>query len=531
MSLVLFKQLGVSFVLAIVLALVATPLLLMGYRRTVGQGMRARAGRAAAAERSGSATAPQAATRAVDTDLWLAARRVIRQRGLAYGFGGAAQALLLGSLYLSQQPAARFPAGVLSALAVFLVPTVVAVVLVVLASGWTRLLLIPAVLLLTLVLSGAAAGLLVEMFSLHLLVPAAVLLIFSVRFWRGAAPLVFLLALAACNGWVLLASVAQHGLGIGPGAGMVPFRVLGFSLGLAAGWKLLEVVASRYDRGGVSDQELFLDIWFLIYTLTQAVVFSVTSGRLAVGGLVLLSYGLYWAVKRLRLATIPAPPSEPRRLMLLRVFGFDRRSERLFDQLRQHWSPIGSIELIAGTDLALQQVSPGDFLAFLGGRLRQRFLSAPPEQPTPSPHTSHPVEVAASNEARRRLADGSHPVRQYLCFADTWQAVMQAVSRQSDVVVMDLRGFGPARQGCRIELEALADDFHGDAVVLVRDASTDGALLHSLLEGRLAPMHDGRRGSTLWCSVEAGRSDQHTLRDVFRAMTPARMGPAATPPG
>jgi hypothetical protein len=141
-----------------------------------------------------------------------------------------------------------------------------------------------------------------------------------------------------------------------------------------------------------------------------------------------------------------ALPSESRRLMLLRMFGLDRRSERLFDQLRQHWSPIGSIELIAGTDLALQQLSPADFLAFLGGRLRQRFLSAPPEQPTPSPHTSHPVDAAASNQARRRLADGSHPVRrQYLCFADTWQAV----SRQSDVVVMDLRSFGPARQGCR----------------------------------------------------------------------------------
>src|SRR5215207_3742182 len=65
------------------------------------------------------------------------------------------------------------------------------------------------------------------------------------------------------------------------------------------------------------------------------------------------------------------------RLLLLRVFGSRRRSERFFDLLGARWRYAGSIQLIGGPDLATSSLDPGRFLDFLGRRLRQTFINTP----------------------------------------------------------------------------------------------------------------------------------------------------------
>jgi hypothetical protein len=49
-------------------------------------------------------------------------------------------------------------------------------------------------------------------------------------------------------------------------------------------------------------------------------------------------------------------------------------SQRLFDALDKHWRHVGSIQMIAGPDLATTTVEPHEFLDFLRGRLARRFI-------------------------------------------------------------------------------------------------------------------------------------------------------------
>jgi len=94
----------------------------------------------------------------------------------------------------------------------------------------------------------------------------------------------------------------------------------------------------------------------------------------------------------------------PHTLLLLRVFGFDKRTQALLDQLGSRWRHVGPITLIAGTDLAYASLDPHDFLEFLGRRLSRQFIMD-----------------AADLEARLKVAgkvpdpDGSYRIEDYFC--------------------------------------------------------------------------------------------------------------------
>ena len=83
---------------------------------------------------------------------------------------------------------------------------------------------------------------------------------------------------------------------------------------------------------------------------------------------------LHAALRPTMAAAISRPPA---RLLLLRVFGFGRRSRRLLDLLGTRWRLLGSIDLIAAPDLASRTVEPSTFLEFIRGRLRHLFIRTP----------------------------------------------------------------------------------------------------------------------------------------------------------
>ncbi|NJM96848.1 MAG: hypothetical protein HC800_06350 [Phormidesmis sp. RL_2_1] len=121
----------------------------------------------------------------------------------------------------------------------------------------------------------------------------------------------------------------------GEGLGLVIVRLIGFAGGLKVGLFLLGRIAALHAQGKLSDQELLLDTWWLIYAIIQTVIFAFGANSLLVGFWALLSFGLYWWVKRQCLAFFKVSARPPRRLLLLRVFGNSHRSERLFEQLRK----------------------------------------------------------------------------------------------------------------------------------------------------------------------------------------------------
>ena len=478
----ILRQLIFSLVMALLGTMAMTPLLMVRYRQRVSVWMMTRSDTAAPLyDPAASAAAANGSALAAAPNLWQCAEASIRARSWAYAAGGASQALLLSLLFTMRYRALLSLPTILGSLAVFLLPTLFSLAQLRIVSGWRKLLLVPAALLVGFLLSGGMARVLLVIFNLHIILPALVLLVFNLRFWRGAAPLVFLLAISGFSGWMLTFALGQGLFGMSEGVGLVLLRLIGFAGGLQVGLFLLRRIAALHAQGKLSDQELLLDTWWLIYTIIQTVIFAFGSDSLLVGLLVLLSFGLYWGVKRQCLARLPVPALSPRRLLLLRVFGNSRRSERLFEQLRQAWNPIGSIELIAGSDLALQQVGPLDFLAFLTGRLGDRFAG------------SAVTAAQRMSELPQRLADHSYPAYQSLCLANTWHSVMRILTHHSDAVVMDLREFGKERQGCRLELETLSQELLNQPVVLVTDASTDLPLLHALLAELGNPLQSSRR--------------------------------------
>ncbi|NJM96849.1 MAG: hypothetical protein HC800_06355 [Phormidesmis sp. RL_2_1] len=152
----------------------------------------------------------------------------------------------------------------------------------------------------------------------------------------------------------------------------------------------------------------------------------------------------------------------------------------------------------------MQQVGPLDFLAFLTNRLGDRFAA------------SAVTATERMDKPSQRLADYSYPAYQSLCLADTWHSVMRTLTHHSDAVVMDLREFGQERQGCRLELETLSQEFLNRPVVLVIDTTTDLPLLHRLLAELGNPLQPSN--NSYWQTVIAANNEGHTIRAVIHTI-------------
>lgn len=157
-------------------------------------------------------------------------------------------------------------------------------------------------------------------------------------------------------------------------------------------------------------------------------------------------------------------------LLLLRVFGHDRRTERLLDGITRRWRCIGPVYLIAGRDVALRTIDPQDFYSFLSGRLSRAFVKDEAD-----------LQARLGALDRDPDPDGRYRINQFFCHQNTWKGVLDELIRRSAAVLMDLRGFDAARLGCRYELTRLGEHLGAKPVVLLADASTDRDLVAALL--------------------------------------------------
>jgi hypothetical protein len=233
-------------------------------------------------------------------------------------------------------------------------------------------------------------------------------------------------------------------------------------------WRGLSWVSRYFERRAFSDTQLLVDSWWLIVVLWQSVEFTNDFGWSGLAGL--LAFVAYRSVVAFCLAFWPAPPAPTgsSRLLLLRVFGFQRRTEKLFDVIAQRWRLLGGVKLIAGADLAMRTMDPADFISFVGGRLRRLFV-----------RSGRDLARRIEQLDERRDPDGRMRISKVFCHEDTWRATLRALLRRSDVVLMDLRGFSASNSGCVFELRQLAESGHLPRTVFVIDQTTDVRLLKS----------------------------------------------------
>jgi hypothetical protein len=316
--------------------------------------------------------------------------------------------------------------------------------------------------------------------------PSLFLLLFLNRAVRAVGPLVLVFVLIALVGTHVALSIlaidpvmraagevaVQTGLG---GHGVFWGVVL---LGLLAGsWPAARAavfLSKRYAAKRFSNLMLTASAIWLLETLWITSGFYREAGALGLAAAVLPFAA--WAVTlnaALRPLAAEARSRRAPRLLLLRVFGFGRRSQRLLDLLGTRWRLVGSIDLIAAPDLAPHVVEPSTFLEFVRGNLARLFVRTPADLQD---------RLAAAD--RSPDPDGRFRINQFFCSGDVWKAAVMSLMDGAALVVMDLRGFGPQHRGCAFELQTLLDMVELQRLVLVVDATTDRGTLETLLQER-----------------------------------------------
>ena len=234
------------------------------------------------------------------------------------------------------------------------------------------------------------------------------------------------------------------------------------------GWLLLRWLGGLYRRRQISDQSIIIDAVWLLFSFAQSPTRSVSDSEvpfaIAIGAFVAYKLAATAGFRLLR--TRAERDEQASRLLLLRVFSLGTRSERLFAGFTKLWRYMGIVRMIAGPDLATSTVEPHEFLDFLAGRLQRRFITG-----------LDTLEQRISETEQRRDTDGRFRVAEFFCHDDTWQMVLRRLEKDSDVVLMDLRGFSQSNRGCVFEINELLDAVLLRHIVFVVDRTTDERFL------------------------------------------------------
>jgi hypothetical protein len=307
--------------------------------------------------------------------------------------------------------------------------------------------------------------------------PAIIIWIASRRSIRGVAPLalagllVFTFSsVAAVQIFVMLVDVGGlHNLllAIGPNWW---FMFLTVPVGYIC-WRLLLLLNSGYRRKSFSDVQLLADSLWIIVAFLFSAQYASDFGWKGIAGLG--GFVVYRAMVEigLSISSQPAPDESGVRLLILRVFGFRSRSERLFDSIAQRWRFRGGVAMIAGADLASRTIDPDDTLAFVAGDLRSRFVRG-----------TDALAGRLKLMDELRDPDGRFRVTEFFCHTNTWSDALTALLGRSDTILMDLRGFSERNLGCVFELRQLAMQNRLLDTVFIIDRHTNVGLLESTVQ-------------------------------------------------
>jgi hypothetical protein len=293
--------------------------------------------------------------------------------------------------------------------------------------------------------------------------------------------------------------------------------------GAAASVLFVSGLARHYRTRRASDQMLSVDVLMGVFTLYSLVAMAAGFGW-GVGAYAIPAFGIYAVAARsgLRRLQRSAPSAPPRTLLFLRVFGFDRRTQRLLQDLGQQWRYLGPIRLIGGADLANSTIEPHEFFEFLNGRLTRSFVK-----------DREDVERRLMNDAGVPDPDGLFRIEDWYCYENTWRTVVASVAPAADAVLMDLRGFGAANEGCVFEIGQLLASVPVGRIVLLIDRTTDRTFLERTLQDSWQTMPAGspnrRRGTHRLRLLMASRRRGRLLDVLMGLLCESAEAPPAAP--
>ena len=286
-------------------------------------------------------------------------------------------------------------------------------------------------------------------------------------------------------------------------------------------WRVLLRLARRYAAKRFSEMQLALGAYWGLVTafaagLVLLLAFDERTG--ATMEWVALAIALVWFVWRgLQRAALwwarRGAGASLGALLMLRVFKPSQRSEAFTDRFLARWRFAAPVWMIAGPDLAGAYMEPDEFFAFLGRRLRERFVADAAELP---------ARLQALDGARD--PDGRFRVSELFCSNATWKAAVLALIERAGVVLLDLREYTAARAGTRFELEQVLRRVPLQRVVIIVEAGDDPAPLHAEIQAAWqragGPAGDGAEPAVLRLLALGGGS-RAEMKGLFRAAAAA----------
>lgn len=415
-----------------------------------------------------------------------------RRAAVAYAAGGAAYAVIMAAAELLSDGLEFRPVRFLFLFWVSIWPAVLTVSIVAAATRYERTILTLGYFVCLFAIGGAAIPSSPDLtwaqvalsWALNNLPPTVLLAAYLSRRVRAVGPLVLIFMVVALIGSDVAVSVVGSDerylravldltgpLGLGAIGTLGALLLFGFLIFAGLGWIALAWIRRRYQAKRISDESVTIDAIWILFTIAYSVnlVFGHPLWALA-GGVAFAAYkicvriGLRWASRG------EGPERRSRSLLVLRSFSIGRDGERLFDLIDRFWRRVGSIDLIAGIDLAHRTVEPHEFLDFISGRISRRFIDGPAVME----QRMRERDILPDRDRRFRVND-------FFCYDDTWKMVLSRLVRESDAVLMDLRGFTRDNTGCVFELKELARMVPLERVVFVIDRRTDETLLMQTL--------------------------------------------------
>jgi tetratricopeptide (TPR) repeat protein len=344
-----------------------------------------------------------------------------------------------------------------------------------------------------------------------------VLLVFMIVAMCGAAA--GLVAVSTMAGMkVVVAILVPLGL-FSPFNAVLLAAVAGTVLFAPFGWIAVDLIRRGYEARWFNETSIVFDSIWLFQTLSLMRMLFHSAGRaawIALGAFVVYRLVVWLGLRPVAAAAMRRPRA---RLLLLRVFGFKRRTERLFDLLSARLRHAGPIALIAAPDLASRSIDPAKLLAFVSGRLKRLFVI----EPTDLDRRIHAVDD-------RPDVEGSYRVDELFCGKDAWQAAALSLMGNCDLVLMDLRGFSPDNKGCVFELQSLIARVPLGKIMLLTDATTDLAFLRQTLDAcwHAAQSRSARAGGSLVLLDTKGRD--LLAVDTLMALADEALGRTASLP-
>ena len=304
----------------------------------------------------------------------------------------------------------------------------------------------------------------------------------------------------------------------------LPFMLVSLPVGWVA-WGLVRRLAGAFGRKRFSDLQLVVDCWWVV-VIAERIAMSLVRihgpWSLAGGAAAFAAYRIIVALA-LR-GSERSRSAAAKRLLLLRVFGYQARTEALFDRVAQRWRFRGPVQLIAGVDLAMRTVDPGDLLAFVDGRLADNWV-----------RTVEDIAPRLDRLDLRRDPDARFRINELYCRDDTWRPTLEALLDHTDTVLMDLRSFCEKNAGCIFELEQMVRRVSTDEIVLVCDRTTDLELLERIVGAawETARRDGGARGSGAIALVRMDHQSPRELTVLINRLIGSEVEPApatADPP-